>query len=106
MQAADLADIVIERAGQGRPIVVGGDFNFAPNGVAWREMERAGLYDALFRVRPSPTFPAEDPEQEIDHIFATGGLDRKQGAVLDAPYSDHLAVMAVLRVERPAVYGT
>ncbi|WP_232306572.1 endonuclease/exonuclease/phosphatase family protein [Thermobifida cellulosilytica] len=106
LQAADLADIVIKRAEEGRPIVVGGDFNFAPGSVAWREMERAGLYDALFRVRPSATFPADDPEYEIDHIFSTGDLIREQGAVLPAPYSDHLAVMAVLRVNRPVVYGT
>ncbi|WP_234401803.1 endonuclease/exonuclease/phosphatase family protein, partial [Thermobifida halotolerans] len=106
MQAADLADIVIERAGLGRPIVVGGDLNFAPNGAAWREMERAGLYDALFRIRPAPTFPADRPELEIDHILTTEGLVREQAAALPVTHSDHLPVMAVLRLDRPTVYGT
>lgn len=107
LQAADLADIIIKRrSAHGRPVIVGGDFNFERNGAAWREMERAGLYDALFRVRPSPTFPADDPDEELDHIFATAGLVREQGAVLPASYSDHVAVMAVLRLESPLVYGT
>lgn len=98
-QAADVADIVAERVGLGRPVVVGGDFNFTPGSAAWNEMERVGLYDALAMVRPRPSYPADLPKEELDHIFVSDGLVVERAAVLPVVHSDHLPVLAQVVLE-------
>ncbi|SCF39831.1 Metal-dependent hydrolase, endonuclease/exonuclease/phosphatase family [Micromonospora purpureochromogenes] len=80
----------------GRPLVVAGDLNTEPGAPGFAEFTRAGLVDALAAARPLPTSPADDPREQIDHVFVSPGLT---GADVVAPRgtaSDHLPVAVTL----------
>ncbi len=68
-QARDLARFTAERGASGHPVVMGGDFNLQPGDDSWKALIRSGLSDALSAARPLPTSPADDPEEQIDHVF-------------------------------------
>ncbi|MCX4773102.1 MULTISPECIES: endonuclease/exonuclease/phosphatase family protein [unclassified Streptomyces] len=89
--------------------VVGGDLNDVPSGQAFRRL--AGRLQDCWTVQPrggEHTFPPHDPRKRIDAVFATRGIEVlgcgvpaglpgvAEGDLLAA--SDHLPVLAVLRV--------
>lgn len=99
-QAREIADFAADRVSDRRPVVIGGDFNLEPGDDAWQALRRAGFNDALAKARPLPTSPADDPQDQIDHVFVTPGVRAVRPAAVDSELSDHLPVVVTLRVRR------
>ncbi|MEU6077103.1 endonuclease/exonuclease/phosphatase family protein [Micromonospora sp. NPDC047074] len=95
VQARAVADFAVRYAA-GRPLVVAGDLNTEPGDPAFAEFTRVGLVDALAAARPLPTSPADDPRQQIDHIFVTPDLAATDPAAPPGTASDHLPVRVTL----------
>ncbi|MFG3705149.1 endonuclease/exonuclease/phosphatase family protein [Micromonospora sp. NPDC047670] len=95
VQARAVAGFALRYAA-GRPLVVAGDMNTEPDDPAFAEFTRAGLVDALAPARPLPTSPADDPRQQIDHVFVTPGLAARDAAAPRGTASDHLPVAVTL----------
>ncbi|MEU4640751.1 endonuclease/exonuclease/phosphatase family protein [Micromonospora sp. NPDC023814] len=95
VQARAVADFALRYAA-GRPLVVAGDLNTEPGDPAFAEFTRAGLVDALAAARPLPTSPADDPRQQIDHVFVTPDLGAGDPVAPRGTASDHLPVAVTL----------
>ncbi|MET8552603.1 endonuclease/exonuclease/phosphatase family protein [Micromonospora zamorensis] len=95
VQARAVADFATGYAA-GRPLVVGGDLNTQPGDEAFEQFTNAGLVDALAAARPLPTSPADDPRQQIDHIFVSPGLTPSGPIAPRSTASDHLPVAVTL----------
>ena len=91
VQARAVADFATRYAA-GRPLVVAGDLNTEPGDEAFAEFTDAGLVDALAAARPLATSPADDPRQQIDHIFVSPGLTPSDPVAPRSTASDHLPV--------------
>src|SRR6476620_6275634 len=74
-------------ADQKGPLVLVGDLNMEP--------ERAGRLTGMQAAASVPTFPADAPTQQIDHVLLRGPVTAVGGEALRLPVSDHQA----LRVE-------
>ncbi|MFD6564968.1 endonuclease/exonuclease/phosphatase family protein [Micromonospora profundi] len=95
VQARAVVDFATEYAA-GRPLVVGGDLNTEPGDEAFGKFTEAGLVDALAAGRPLATSPADDPRQEIDHVFVSPGLTPSGPVAPPGTASDHLPVAVTL----------
>jgi endonuclease/exonuclease/phosphatase family metal-dependent hydrolase len=71
-----------------RPTLLVGDLNMRP-GPAHRV---TGLHSLV----SGPTFPADAPREQIDHVLGTPGLEGR-GRVVRLPMSDHRAVVVDLQ---------
>ncbi|MET8094354.1 endonuclease/exonuclease/phosphatase family protein [Micromonospora sp. NPDC005220] len=95
VQARAVAEFATRYAA-GRPLVVAGDLNTEPGDEAFAEFTNAGLVDALAAARPLATSPADDPRQQIDHIFVSPGLTPSDPVAPRSTASDHLPVAVTL----------
>ncbi|MET8120703.1 endonuclease/exonuclease/phosphatase family protein [Micromonospora sp. NPDC005189] len=95
VQARAVADFATGYAA-GRPLVVAGDLNTEPGDEAFGQFTNAGLVDALAAARPLATSPADDPRQQIDHIFVSPGLTPSDPVAPGSTASDHLPVAVTL----------
>ncbi|WP_433652389.1 endonuclease/exonuclease/phosphatase family protein [Micromonospora zamorensis] len=95
VQARAVADFATRYAA-GRPLVVAGDLNTEPGDEAYAEFTDAGLADAFAAARPLATSPADDPRQQIDHIFVSPGLTPGDPVAPRSTASDHLPVAVTL----------
>ncbi|MET7672664.1 endonuclease/exonuclease/phosphatase family protein [Micromonospora luteifusca] len=95
VQARAVADFAIGYAA-GRPLVVAGDLNTEPGDEAFGQFTNAGLADALAAARPLATSPADDPREQIDHIFVSPGLTPGDPVAVRSTASDHLPVAVTL----------
>lgn len=84
------------RYAAGRPLVLAGDLNTEPVDPAFAEFTRAGLVDALASARPLPTSPADDPREQIDHVFVSPDVVAADVAAPRGTASDHLPVAVTL----------
>ncbi|WP_412539622.1 endonuclease/exonuclease/phosphatase family protein [Longispora sp. K20-0274] len=97
-QAVVAARLVGQLAVGGRPVVLAGDLNIEPGAPAFAPLTTAGLTDALAPSRPVPTFPADRPTQQIDHVLVTKGLTAIGVVTPDSRASDHRAVAVSLQL--------
>lgn len=95
VQARAVADFAIGYAA-GRPLVVAGDLNTEPGDEAFGQFTNAGLADALAAARPLATSPADDPREQIDHVFVSPGLTPSDPVAVRSTASDHLPVAVTL----------
>ncbi|MGC4756147.1 endonuclease/exonuclease/phosphatase family protein [Micromonospora trifolii] len=95
VQARAVADFATRYAA-GRQLVVAGDLNTEPGDEAFAEFSNVGLVDALAAARPLATSPADDPRQQIDHIFVSPGLTPSDPVAPRGTASDHLPVAVTL----------
>ncbi|MGW5557971.1 endonuclease/exonuclease/phosphatase family protein [Micromonospora sp. NPDC003944] len=91
VQARAVADFATRYAAGG-PLIVAGDLNTEPGDEAFGEFANAGLVDALAAARPLATSPADDPRQQIDHVFVSPGLTPSNPVAPRSTASDHLPV--------------
>lgn len=82
-----LRHLVASVADESGPVVLVGDLNMGP--------ERAGRLTDMRAAAAVPTFPADAPTQQIDHVLLRGPVTAHAGEALRLPVSDHQA----LRVE-------
>ncbi|MCW2759089.1 MAG: hypothetical protein JWO46_2835, partial [Nocardioidaceae bacterium] len=99
-QARRLARLMRREAELG-PVIAGGDLNTAPGSRAWSALLGAGLTDALASVRPLLTSSADDPTEQIDHLFVSPELTTSRPRTLTSELSDHLPVLLDVRVPKP-----
>ncbi len=92
-QARRLAALMTAQNGA---VVAGGDLNTAPGSEAWRALVATGYADALAPARPLFTSRADDPVEEIDHLFVRG-LTPSAPRAIRTQLSDHLPVLVDLR---------
>ncbi|GIJ20064.1 endonuclease/exonuclease/phosphatase family protein [Micromonospora lutea] len=95
VQARVVADFATGYA-DGVPLVVAGDFNTEPGDPAFTAFTGAGLVDALAAARPLPTSPADDPREQIDHVFVSSDLGAADAVAVPGTASDHLPVAVTL----------
>ncbi|WP_203980521.1 endonuclease/exonuclease/phosphatase family protein, partial [Micromonospora phaseoli] len=95
VQARAVADFAAGYA-DGLPLVVAGDFNTEPGDPAFTALTDAGLVDAFAPARPLPTSPADDPREQIDHIFVSPDLVATDPVAVPSTASDHLPVAVTL----------
>ncbi|MDA0638074.1 endonuclease/exonuclease/phosphatase family protein [Nonomuraea sp. MCN248] len=86
------------RTGVVRPVVLAGDLNIRPADPEMRVLEQAGLSDPLLDLGDPPTSPADAPAERIDHVLITEGLTALSAEAPRVPFSDHLPVVATLRL--------
>ncbi|MDN5894633.1 MAG: endonuclease/exonuclease/phosphatase family protein, partial [Nocardioides sp.] len=94
MAIADYAQRRFDRSGN--PVVFGGDFNLQPGDPSWDQIINDGFVDALSGARPLMTSPADAPEQQIDHVFASGDLHASDPGLVPTELSDHLPVLVTV----------
>ncbi|MGW5672232.1 endonuclease/exonuclease/phosphatase family protein, partial [Micromonospora sp. NPDC003776] len=94
-QAREVAGFAVRYAA-GRPLVLAGDLNTGPGEPAFAAFTAAGLVDALAAARPLPTSPADDPREQIDHVFVSPGLSAAEPRAPRSTASDHLPVAVTL----------
>jgi endonuclease/exonuclease/phosphatase family metal-dependent hydrolase len=81
-----LRRLVRALAGTREPLVLTGDLNLEPGPVA-----RAG---GLRSIAAAPTFPAETPTRQLDHVLVRGPLAAVgQAEAVRLPLSDHRALV-------------
>ncbi|MQY03790.1 endonuclease/exonuclease/phosphatase family protein [Actinomadura macrotermitis] len=95
-QAEQLAGIARDAAKDGRQVVLAGDLNLEPGQRPWQVLLDAGLVDALAAARPLRTFPADRPDQQLDHVLVTPGLMSGDVASPAVTASDHRPVAVTL----------
>lgn len=91
-QTQDVARLAQEAKGDSLPVVVGGDFNFEPGSGSWEAITGADMGDALAEARPLLTSSSDDPTQQIDHVFVSGGVAVSNPRTRQTLLSDHLPV--------------
>lgn len=114
LQARELVDRVLESGDRGRSVVIGGDFNSAPESSVVRGILTAGAVDAWASSRPGEngftaleggvTDPSARAVARIDYLFVRGFRVLSTEAFLDRPVtgpdgrclwvSDHVGVLA------------
>jgi endonuclease/exonuclease/phosphatase family metal-dependent hydrolase len=73
------------------PTVIAGDLNM-PALLARR-------YPGLTDLVREPTFPADRPVVQLDHILVSRGIDTRSGSVLPPAGSDHRPVRARIQLD-------
>lgn len=97
-QARAVAGTLARLQERGVPVLVAGDLNAEPDAA-----ELATFGDIARSAVPSdtPTYPADDPEVQIDHLLITQEFDVTDVDVPDVQASDHLPVFARLLLAPP-----
>ncbi|MFI6601155.1 endonuclease/exonuclease/phosphatase family protein [Nonomuraea sp. NPDC050536] len=96
-QAPEVAELVKELAAE-RPVVLAGDLNTRPTDPQMRVLLGAGLSDPLLALGNPNTSPADAPVERIDHVLISKGLEAVAAQAPRLTYSDHLPVIATLRL--------
>jgi len=88
-------------AAQQAPIVVAGDFNFTPADAPYAVIGHAMEDAALLAGKAAPTWPYHALEHRLDYVFVDkhSHWQVKDVQLIDTDASDHLPVLAVLRLE-------
>ncbi|MFI6477229.1 endonuclease/exonuclease/phosphatase family protein [Nonomuraea sp. NPDC050663] len=84
--------------GDPRPVVLAGDLNIPAGDPGLAPLLDAGLRDPLTNLGNPLTSPADAPVKRIDHVLVTQGIEVLKAEVPRLPYSDHLPVLATLRL--------
>jgi endonuclease/exonuclease/phosphatase family metal-dependent hydrolase len=83
-----LRRLMADVAGEDGPFVLTGDLNMGPT--------RARRLTRMRSAVDAPTFPADSPGQQIDHILLRGGVRALSGEAVPLPVSDHQALAVEL----------
>jgi endonuclease/exonuclease/phosphatase family metal-dependent hydrolase len=83
-----LRALVAAVASAPRPLLVLGDLNMGP--------EKAGALSGLSSLARHPTFPAEAPTRQLDHVLVDGPLRAESSRTLQMSLSDHRALVVDL----------
>lgn len=98
-QVADMRRIM--RCDRGEARLLLGDFNAVPDAAELRPLWR-DLTDVWTKAGDGTgyTYPAAAPDRRIDYIAASRGIKVKSATVVETPASDHLPVVAELKLPR------
>jgi endonuclease/exonuclease/phosphatase family metal-dependent hydrolase len=76
-----------------RPLVLMGDLNMGPG--------RAASLTGMRALAVHPTFPADGPREQIDHVLADGAVRARASEARRLPLSDHRALLVDLALGAP-----
>ena len=82
------------RSGTARPLVLMGDLNMGP--------ERAIQLTRMQSLAAAPTFPVNQPREQIDHVLGRGPVAATSARSVVLPLSDHRALVADLAIATDA----
>jgi endonuclease/exonuclease/phosphatase family metal-dependent hydrolase len=85
-----LRRLMADVADDDQPLVLMGDLNMGP--------ERAHRITGLQPAASWPTFPVDEPRQQIDHVLVRGRVRAQESASVRLPVSDHRALTAELNL--------
>ena len=71
-----------------RPLLLMGDLNMGP--------EQAASVTGMRALALRPTFPADEPREQLDHVLADGAVRAQAFVVRRLPLSDHRALVVDL----------
>lgn len=74
--------------GVGRPLVLMGDLNMGS--------DRATAITSMRGLADVPTFPADAPREQLDHVLADDGVEVLKAEAIRLPISDHRALVVDL----------
>lgn len=96
-------DLLAFWGGRPRSVIVG-DINARPGEDAVRRLIVGGLVDvpAAHGLGETPTFASGNPYQRIDYVFTSPDVRSVSAAVPHTLASDHLPVMATVRIDEAA----
>jgi endonuclease/exonuclease/phosphatase family metal-dependent hydrolase len=77
------------------PVVLMGDLNMG--------LARAGRITGMWAAAAHPTFPREEPTEQLDHVLVGGRLTATDARALTLPVSDHRALRVELSGDGPGV---
>ena len=77
-----------------RPLVLMGDLNMGP--------ERAGGLTRMQALAAAPTFPVDQPREQLDHVLGRGPVAATSARSVVLPLSDHRALLADLTIATDA----
>lgn len=85
-------------SGISTPVILGGDFNIAPNQEQYEELLSMWADAAVMFNNTSPTISYQNPRRRIDYLFLSANeewevLDLK---VISTDHSDHMPVLATV----------
>lgn len=92
-QASYLADWIAARP---EKALVAGDFNMAPDSAEY-QLLASRLRDVSSGLNLH-TYPASNPDRQIDYVFATPGVEVESVAAIGTLASDHLPLVTRLRI--------
>nr|MCU0780879.1 endonuclease/exonuclease/phosphatase family protein [Akkermansiaceae bacterium] len=96
-QAEALAKVLEKNS---HPVILGGDFNAAPDSAAMAPFAKAP-WTLVPKSPPAATHPADAPRIEIDHFVLRGVRAARPATVLDEPVaSDHRPVLVSVTAAR------
>lgn len=98
-QVRAIVDLLTER---GNPAIVAGDFNVRPDSeelAPLASIAREAWDVALVKHGNGNTFPASNPRVRIDQIWVYGPLEVLEVGVIETDVSDHLPVIASVRLQ-------
>ena len=78
-----------------RPAFLGGDFNAQPHEPPMRFLAASGQFSGAFEG--ALTFPAKNPQQKIDFLFAPSDWECIEYRTIPSSVSDHLPIISVFR---------
>jgi endonuclease/exonuclease/phosphatase family metal-dependent hydrolase len=94
LQAAATAEIIARTK---LPVLLAGDLNEDSAGPAQELLVAAGLVP----LRPNePTYPSEDPTENIDHVYGSAGWRSMDGYTIPSLASDHRPLVVELTLSR------
>ena len=101
MRRKQLGAVATELHQRGRPVILLGDLNCTWTGepTLLELATRLDLQPFEPDSRALATFPHARPRRRIDWVLVSRGIEYVRYEVLDAPLSDHRAVIAELRLE-------
>ena len=94
--------LVAIAAQAGSPVLIAGDFNTPPRGLIYHQLTQHYV-DAFSTAGCGTgyTYPARCPVMQIDHLFVSKTIAIRYCSPMTASASDHLPLLADLRLNGP-----
>ena len=106
---------------EGKPLILGGDFNFGPGSPQWQEMDSSFGGPTLWSQMPAgdqtctlcpPNLMHDHNEGKVDHLIGRNGVTAIEGQTeftgtfplptdptFSVPYTDHLGLSTVFKIQ-------
>lgn len=98
-QARDLARLMSPMIADDAATFLGGDLNTRPRSDAIKALSDVGLYATTPAEKRLATWPAKNPDRQLDHILATDDFSSAHTHVEKSNASDHLPIFTRLTLK-------
>lgn len=98
-QSRDLARLMAPMINDGASVFLGGDLNTGHGSEVISTLGRIGLAPVFSPRSATPTWPADSPQRQLDHILATSDFRASGARTVPSLASDHLPVYVNLTLK-------